>query len=139
MKDAIKLWVDDLRDPEAKNEDGTPSFVPDPENWHWAKTITEAIRILATRPVSVVSLDHDICHAILPGSPGETSRNIYQPVVCPENYTAVAYYIAAMCVDERPKKVMIHTANPAGAKTMFDILNHTADPEFEVTIKRSVP
>jgi hypothetical protein len=48
---------------------------------------------------------------------------IYAPVCCPENYTAVARYIAAMTVDERPEQVDIHTANPAGAKEMGMILS----------------
>jgi len=128
---SIKLWVDDLRNPE--------SFVKDPLNWHWAKTITEAIRILATREVSEVSLDHDICHAILPGDPGENGKNIYQPVTCPENYSAVAYYILAMDVDSRPKTVWIHTANEVGAEVMMNILKYSADPEFTLIRKRAVP
>ena len=56
----MNLWVDDLRNPE--------DFRPG-EDFHWAKTITEAIRILASRKVGEVALDHDISHSIdIPGS-----------------------------------------------------------------------
>lgn len=117
----IKLWVDDIRNPE--------SFRPG-EDWHWAKTITEAVRILATQHVTDVSLDHDITHPILPGD--DNGKNIYQPVCCPENYTAVAYFIAAMTVDERPVRVYVHTANPAGSGEIHNILRGCMEMGMEV-------
>jgi hypothetical protein len=114
----MKLWVDDLRDPAARNDEGELIFLEsweDPANWIWAKTITEAIRILATIPIEHVSLDHDICHPI-------NSGIIAHSIACLEDYTPVARYIAAMCVDERPKQVDVHTANGAGAKSLGSIL-----------------
>jgi hypothetical protein len=94
----IKLFVDDMRSA--------------PEGWHLSKTITEAIACLANLDVECVSLDHDI---------------IFEPagsaIFSNENFTAVAYYVAAMPKDIRPKRAYIHTANPAGAiriKSIFD-------------------
>ena len=112
----MDLWIDDLRDP---SDFGKP-------DWHWAKTITEAIRILATRKVEHVSIDHDICHVLPMKSKSiheaTSSPVMLQPITCPENYTAVAYYIAAMTIDERPREVVVHTANPIGAKEIVRIL-----------------
>lgn len=113
----ISLWVDDLRAP-ARFAHG---------NWVWAKTITEAIRLLATQHVEVVSLDHDICHTLpigeKPPDDIETHKSVlFRPITCPENYTAVAYYLRAMPEEQRPWKVIIHTANPVGAKAIADIL-----------------
>jgi len=122
----IRLYVDDLREP--------------PEGWVLARTITEAIRLLAKQEISEVSLDYDIMHTIKPSHlntlpiPSECCENLdiiktYQingagldlPVACPENFTAVAYYIAAMPKDKSPK-VRIHTANPVGREEIKKIL-----------------
>ena len=111
----IKLWVDDLRNPE--------EFAG--MDWHWAKTVTEAIRILDTMEVSEVSLDHDITHAILPGDAPRPSL-IYQPVVCPETYEAVARFIARMPVSKM--EIRIHTANPDGAAKMKAVLERAGWP-----------
>jgi hypothetical protein len=96
---AIKLFVDDMRSA--------------PEGWHLSKTITEAISALANLEVEAISLDHDI---------------IFEPagsaIFSNENFTAVAYYVTAMA--SKPKRVYIHTANPAGAirlKGIFDDAN----------------
>lgn len=105
----INLWVDDLRNPDSFGKDGS---------WHWSKTITDAIRILATHEVTEVSLDHDIFHA---------GDNPYSAFCCPETFEAVAWYIQAMTVDERPKKVSIHTANDWGRKIMTNILKGSID------------
>lgn len=101
--------MDDLRNPD--------EFVG--EGWHWAKTVTEAIRVLDGVEVIEVSLDHDITHAILPNDAPRPSL-IYQPVVCPETYEAVARFIARMPVNGMI--VRIHTANPDGAKRMQNVL-----------------
>lgn len=104
----MKLYVDDLR--------------LAPEGWHCVRTITEAIRILASQEVEEVSLDHDICHT---DTSIEGSSLVLNPRTCPENYTAVAYYIAIMDPRYRPKVVYIHTGNPVGAKDLASILNGT--------------
>lgn len=91
----MKLFVDDLR--------------TCPEGWHVARTVSEAIRVLATMPVEVVSIDHDIAFQGRHGIELET-------------FEGVAWYVAAMCVDDRPKQVVIHTGNPMAASRMAGIL-----------------
>lgn len=107
----MRLWVDDIRNPGR-------------EDWHWAKTITEAIRILSSQSVSDVSLDHDICHTL------REREGIIQPFVCPETYESVARFIAA-----RPgniKRVHVHTSNPAGADRMASIIRD-AQPHIKLS------
>lgn len=91
----MKLWIDDLRDR------------PD-TSWTLARTITEAIRLIATFEWDEVSLDCDC------GTPNES-------------FMAVAYYICARyrkhdnCeCDDDPimPKISIHSANPACAEDM---------------------
>ena len=43
----VKLWLDDLRTPPAAD-------------WHWVKTVDDAIKALETGSVEVASLDHDL-------------------------------------------------------------------------------
>ena len=74
--DPIKLYVDDRRP------------APD-DSWKLARTVTEAIRILATVPVELVSLDHDIMD----------SEETFEPV---------CRYLAIM--NPRPK-VTCHSGN----------------------------
>ena len=50
MKPPVRLWLDDIRDPEHHGCIG----------WTWAKTAQEAIAILATGRVVQASLDHDL-------------------------------------------------------------------------------
>lgn len=98
----MKLWVDDLRTA--------------PEGWELARTIKDAIRMLATGLVEEVSLDHDIAcfatirfhDAIVPVE--HTSEETFEPV---------AHYIALMPV--KPI-VRIHTGNPVGGERMAEIL-----------------
>ena len=92
----IKLFVDDVRVP--------------PKEWQLARTITEAIRVLATVEVSEVSLDHDICYQNM-----DTGR------VPDETFEAVARYIVLMPKEKRPT-VKFHTANPVGEKKLKEIL-----------------
>lgn len=104
----LRLFVDDLR--------------KEPEGWNRAHSITEAIRILATMQVDVVSLDHDIIlmqpsEGVWPSGPSE------------ETFATVARYIALMPEDVRPKRVYIHTSNPDGAKDIKFILKD-AVPEL---------
>ena len=109
---SIQLYVDDLRDPK--------DFVPG--DWHWAKTCTEAIRILSQQDVSVVSLDHDIAHTI-----PIAESVIVKPLACGETFASVAYYIAAMPPERRPGKVIIHTGSAVGAKDIENILGDKID------------
>lgn len=114
----IKLFVDDIRSC--------------PDGWHAARTVTEAIRILATQDVKEISLDHDITHAILPGDPAENEKNTYQPVCCPETFEPVAWYLKAI---EFAGPITLHTANPAGAEKMKSILSGY----FDITVRLGQP
>lgn len=88
----MNLFVDDIREP----------F----KGWIWAKTITEAIRILATTPIEIVSLDHDIMQSIS----GDRELETFEPV---------ARYIALM----RPSPVVwFHTGNIEAGRRMYEIV-----------------
>lgn len=97
----MKLYVDDLREC--------------PEGWQLARTVTEAVRILATQHVTEISLDHDICHAT------SAQNGVYQPIACPETFEPVAWFIKFMPIGMTPV-VHVHTANPAGEKKIKEIL-----------------
>lgn len=94
----MKLYVDDIR--------------ACPEGWIPARTVTEAIRTLATLPIQEVSLDHDIACYLKRGQE-HTSEETFEPV---------ARYLALMLQTGAKIQVRIHTSNyPAGDK-MADIL-----------------
>lgn len=107
--EGLRLFVDDIREA--------------PEGWHLARTVTAAIRVLATAPVRVVevSLDHDITH---------------NGATCPESYEPVARYIAAMPPEARPDRVFIHTANVAMAGKMKKIIQDAGIP-VQANLSRS--
>lgn len=109
----IRLFVDDVREP--------------PAGWHLARTVTEAIRVLATAPlrVSVVSVDHDIAHV---ERQDDGTEHRY---ACLETFEPVVRYIAVMPADQRPDRVVVHTANSAKAQAMADMLQGTG---IEVSI-----
>mgnify|MGYP001610520275 CR=1 FL=1 len=103
--DKIKLFVDDLR--------------RCPDGWQPARTITEAIRILAMVPVEEVILDHDIQirQEITIGNsivPFEFSSQ--------ETFEPVAYYLAMLNKLGRGIKISFHTSNPLGESNMRRIL-----------------
>lgn len=100
MAHSYKLFVDDMREV--------------PAGWIGCRTVSEAIALLATLPIEEVSLDHDI---IFP----RHGAGLYQ-ALCQETFKGVAYYIAAMPADVRPKKIRIHTANAGAGMTMAGIL-----------------
>lgn len=116
-KEGLKLWVDDIRNP--------VSFVG--EGWHWAKTVTEAIRILDTMSVSELSLDHDISMKVSVGY-GDA-----RPFCSPETFEPIARFVAHVYEPEQIK-ITLHTANAEGARKMAEILHR-----FNVTIKLSQP
>ena len=107
----LKLWVDDLR--------------IEPADWVWAKTVTEAIRILDTQDVEEVSLDHDITHNFEVDYHGGTNT-----FGCSETYEAVARFIAAK--PGNVKRVHIHTSNPGGAQRMALIIGG-AQPQIKLS------
>ena len=111
----MKLYVDDLR--------------KCPEGWTLARTNTEAIRLLASGHVDeAISIDHDIC---VP-----EARNISEPVrrrlrIGEETFMPVIFYLTLMKPEDRPKKVTIHTANPAAALRMQGLLKDAGiDSEY---------
>ncbi|MEK6881690.1 MAG: cyclic-phosphate processing receiver domain-containing protein [Nanoarchaeota archaeon] len=106
----IKLYVDDVRSA--------------PPGWILAKTITEAIRILACFRVIEISLDHDIAYF--------DESGIFTGKVSNENFSSVAWFIANIPKKFRPKKVYIHTANPTGAFALNDILKNKVNEIIRV-------
>ena len=92
----MKLYVDDIR--------------ACPEGWIPARTVTEAIRALATMPIDEVSLDHDIV--------SDCDHRPSRPLAM-ETFEPVARYIAMM---SKPPSVRIHTANPPAGERMAEIL-----------------
>lgn len=106
----MKLFVDDLR--------------ICPEGWTLARTNTDAIRLLYFGRVEEISIDHDIVKCMRHLSP-DFSEETFQPVF---------YYLAAMRQELRPKRIIVHTANPAGAIRMQNLLN---DNNIECEIKES--
>lgn len=116
----MKLWVDDIR--------------PAPEGWHRARSVTEAIRILATMDVDEVSLDHDISMKV---SVGDLAAGYSEPRPFRSNETfePVAQYLALLACCEgvwRPHKVTIHTANSVAAEKMRALLR-AYDPQVALS------
>lgn len=105
----IKLFVDDLR--------------VAPEGWVCVRTITEAIRLLATQRVELVSLDHDIVYV--------DERGQFTGKVNAENFTAVAWFIREM--KEKPRMVYVHTSNPTGATAIQSILQEHVPTRRDMT------
>ena len=105
--DALRLFVDDIR--------------PAPAGWHLARSVTEAVRILATAPARIVtvSVDHDIAHVEM-ADDGTEHR-----YACAETFEPVVRYIAIMPPGQRPDEVIIHTANVARAEALEALLKGT--------------
>lgn len=129
----MKLFVDDLRSPE--------DIYPGEADWHVARTITEAIRILASQDISHVSIDHDIqCNSVLGEnglwSGGHTSLETYEPIAW-----YIATYLNTFTEDDKKydlakpciKKITLHSANATGRKKMYDILRWPAS-RWEIPI-----
>jgi hypothetical protein len=81
----MKIWLDDIRTP------------PD-EGWEWAKTPSEAIALLDSADIEVISLDHDL------GFDGERELSGYQVVLWIEEAVALKSY--------DPPEMLVHSANP---------------------------
>jgi len=116
MMNGIRLFVDDIRKA--------------PVGWHRARTVTEAIRILATMDVSECSLDHDISHEM-------QIKGYYRPYPCGETFEPVAWYLSLMyaCRRDFGIKVTIHSANPAGAEKMASIMGNVGMPVIVELVK----
>ena len=83
---------------------------------------------MACFDVAEVSLDHDISHYIK-----DTCCINPHLICCVDDFKAVAWFIANMNEEKRPKKVTIHTANPWGAREIYAIL----DSKVRLDIKPS--
>jgi hypothetical protein len=81
----MKLFIDDIRN------------APD-DSWIVVRTVTGAIRTLATMEVDFISLDHDISHQV---SVDGNSR----PFACLENFSAVCYFIGEKYKSLTPQKL----------------------------------
>ena len=102
----MKLYIDDIR--------------PAPDDWQQARTVTDAIRFLSQfgKEVDEISIDHDISYAV-------EVAGTQRPFPSPENFSAVAYFIAAYYKEtpnSKKPQIIIHTANPVGGKELADIL-----------------
>jgi len=91
----MKIYLDDLR--------------PCPNGWILAKNAGEAITLLATNLVEMISLDHDLGPPILTNGTG---------------YEVIKYIEAMVYLDESyvPPEIIIHTGNPVGRKNMDLVL-----------------
>lgn len=92
----IRLWLDDLRDPRRFGRIG---------GWTWAKTYDEAIALLESCDVIEASLDHDLSISDTLGMP-KGEKTGYDVVCWMEEHGVW------------PKRVTIHSMNPAGAQRM---------------------
>lgn len=112
----MHLYIDDLR------------RAPD-DTWTVARTNTEAIRLLRTGHVELISCDHDIC---VPFS-GELSDSVRRRLqIGEETFQPVVYFIIAMKPEDRPKKVIMHTANVSAGQYMVSLLKEVGiDAEYK--------
>lgn len=97
----MKLWLDDIRDPNLFGHIG----------WHWVKTAEEAINLLKTGVVEQASLDHDLTIE-------QTLGNIDNEKT---GYTVVCW------MEENnvwpPNGTKVHSMNPVGREKMQKVIN----------------
>ncbi|KAF6565396.1 hypothetical protein G9G63_09570 [Paenibacillus sp. EKM202P] len=92
MTDKIDLYVDDLRDC--------------PDGFVVARSYYEAIHILETKSVGILTLDHDLGEDI-------DGKEL------PNGYDLVKYFCEHGL---RADKIYLHTDNPVGRKNMYETL-----------------
>lgn len=84
----MKLWLDDVR--------------PAPEGWTAVRTAAEAIAVLATGTVEIVSLDHDL-------GPAEAGTG----------YDVASWIEEQAATGTLPRvRWRVHSANPVGVRRM---------------------
>ena len=101
MSEPIKLWLDDVRDP---NHYG---FI----GWTWVKTVEKAIELLESGQVEKASLDHDL--------------SISASLGCAEPKEVTGYDLVCWMEKNRvwPKGgVSVHSMNPSGAARMRQVI-----------------
>lgn len=116
----MKLWLDDIRDP-------TNPYLMSSElwkfaatiDWTWAKTADEAVAYLRTGQVEFASLDHDLTQDQMRrgGFLGQVHEDGFK-----SGYDVVCW------LEQHPefwplKGVRVHSANPAGAARMRQVIN----------------
>jgi len=89
----MKLFVDDVRD--------APDF-----SWKVVRTYKEAIDVLKSEKVQILSLDHDLGEDL-------TGYDII-------NWLEKKVYHEEI---EPPKKILVHSANPVGAENIKRAIN----------------
>ena len=118
-----KFFFDDLRD------------APDP-GWVVARNVTEAKQVLRTCTFDVMSLDHDIgmrmrcdrCHDEIPKpiTKFQLEQKLERGCAHSEHGTDLAKWMVPN-LTSWPKLIIIHSANPYGAKRMKSILGRYAE------------
>ena len=110
----FRLFVDDIREI--------------PKGWFGARTVSDTIRFLHVfskeNAIAEISLDHDI---LFP-SHGIDRYSMYSA----ENFSGIAYYIAMMPKELRPKRIRIHSSNAGAAMTMCDIMGLDFDTTYKL-------
>jgi len=105
----MKLWLDDIREP------WKFGYL----NWHWVKTAQEAIECFRTGTVEKASLDHDLTEhqTIFGGYVGEIAEDGHM-----SGYDVVCW-LEQNPQFWPPEGVLVHSANPAGAARMRQVIN----------------
>ena len=88
----MKVWLDDVRP------------TPD-ESWTWAKTPREAIALLESAEVELISVDFDL------GFDGETELSGYTVLLWIEEDVALRAF--------DPPEMRVHSANPPGHERLL--------------------
>lgn len=91
----MKVWLDDRRPPH-----------PDPDTWTWVTTPAEAIELLETGTVTMLSLDHDL--GLLGG---ERELTGYDVVLWIEQAVATQGFVP-------PEVIRVHSSNASAAPKM---------------------
>lgn len=102
-EDLIRLWVDDERNP-AEHRPG--------ERWVWVRTVADACRLLATKSVSHLSLDHDL------GVVDEHGRSIPEE----EGYAICTFIAQRGCWPT--SEIVVHSMNSVAAERMMRGFEH---------------
>ena len=96
----VKLWLDDIRDP------NTYGYI----GWVWVKTYKEAIELLSTEIVEIASLDHDLSIQQTMGFK-DVEKTGYDVLCWMEQHNIW------------PKKgVFVHSLNPSGKERMKQVI-----------------
>lgn len=105
----MKLWLDDIRDPDNFNHPG----------WEWVLSAEDAIELFRTGTVQEASLDHDLTEEQM--QKGGFEGQIYEDGQ-KSGYDVVCW------LETHPEfwpvnGVRVHSANPSGAKRMQQVID----------------